>query len=180
MSTLLRLISFSCLSLFLFVSCKQEQKSIEFVKITDVDLGNLSKNNATIRGIAVFQNHSKNECSIEEMILDFTIDGKSVGTIVSKSNRKINANTEFSVPFEYKYDTEKIVEPGTEPAKIYAVELLGKLNLKNADNLESIDVKYAESYEYKTAKEERIEKREERKESRKEKREQRKQERQNK
>ena len=84
------------------------------------------------------------------------------------------------MPFSYKYVSGKIVDAGSEPATIYAIQLLGKLNVSDGAKEQSSDVKYAESYEYKTAKEERIEKREEKREARKERREQRKEERKNK
>ncbi len=181
MYTYLKIATLTCISIFMLNACKQEQHAIEFVKITDVDLGNLKKENATLNGIAVFRNNSKTATFImDDMVLNFSVDGKDIGTIVIKNKRKIDANTEFSVPFSYKYVSGKILDTGNEPAAIYAVQLLGKLNVTDGAKEESSDVKYAESYEYKTAKEERIEKREEKREARKERREQRKEERKNK
>lgn len=152
-----------------FTACKDEKKDIEFKKIANIDLGNLSKGSAKLRGTVVFMNLSDEEYSLKDLVLDFTIDGKDVGTVVTKMTKKIQPNSEFSVPIEYSYDTKSIKEEGHDPASTYAVELLGDLTVKDTKDKEiSTAVKYATTYEYLTKKEIRIEKREERKKRRQE------------
>ena len=105
------------------------------------------------------------------MVLDFTLDGKDVGTVVTKISKVIKPNSEFSIPIEYSYETKSIIEEGHDPASTYAVDLSGDLITKNSKEEElSTSVKFASSYEYLSRKEKRIEKREARKETRKEKR----------
>ena len=104
------------------------------------------------------------------MVLDLTIDGKDIGTIVTKTDKIIRPKSEFSVPLQYSYETSSFVEEGHEPASNYAVQLLGDLTLKNSKGEEvTATVKYAMTYEYLTKKEIRMDKREERKKHRQEK-----------
>ena len=152
-----------------FSACKNDKKDIEFKKIANIDLGNLSKGSATLRGTAVFINLSDEEYNLKDLVLDFTIDGKDVGTVVTKMTKKIQPNSEFSVPIEYSYETKSIKEEGHDPASTYAVQLLGDLTIKNTKGEEiGTEVKYASTYEYLTKKEIRIEKREARKKRREE------------
>src|SRR4051812_7685179 len=105
-------------------SCNHEKRTIEFKKMASVDLGNLAHESATLRGTAVFMNLSDQEYELKDMVLDFTIDGKDVGTVVTKLKKTIQPNSEFSVPISYTYETSSIIKEGDEPAKSYAVELL--------------------------------------------------------
>ncbi len=157
------------LSVLLFTSCKNEKKDIEFKKIVNIDLGNLTKGNSTLRGTAVFMNLSDEEFNLKDLVLDFTIDGKDVGTVVTKMTKNIKPNSEFSIPFQYSYETNSFVAEGQDPASSYAIQLLGDLTTKNI-NAEEINttIKYATTYEYLTKKEIRIDKREERKKRREE------------
>lgn len=160
---------------FTLLSCNQEKKSVEFNKLANLDLGNLSKESATIRGIAVFFNLSEESYVLKDMVLDFTIDGKDAGTIVSKSSKNIQPRSEFSIPFQYTYSTVPFKEAGHDPASTYAVQLIGTITVKDKDgNLIEKPVKFAETYEYLTKKEKRKEAREERKEERRKRREERK------
>jgi hypothetical protein len=164
-----------CLVFILFTACQTEKKTIEFKKLVNLELGNLQKENATLRATAVFMNISKEEFHLKDLVLDFSIDGKDVGTIVSKSDKVIQPNSEFSIPIKYSYETKAFILENHEPATTYAIQLLGDLTLKNAKGEDvATKVKYAETYEYLTKKEERVEKREDRKEERKRKREERK------
>jgi len=166
------LLLFTTLTIF---SCKQEKKSIEFNKLANLDLGNLSKENATIRGIAVFFNLSEESYILKDMVLDFTIDGKDAGTIVSKTGKSIQPRSEFSIRFQYTYSTASFVNEGHDPSSTYAVQLIGTITVKDKDgNLIEKPVKFAETYEYLTQKEKRKEAREERKEERRKRREERK------
>ncbi|MDB5228226.1 MAG: hypothetical protein JWN78_2419 [Bacteroidota bacterium] len=152
------------LSLFALNSCTHEKKTIAFKKIANLDLGNLTKREATLRGTAVFMNLSDQEFNLKDLVLDFTIDGKDIGTVVSKTKKVIKPNSEFSVPIVYSYSTSSVLTEGREPASSYAVELLGDLMTKNSREEEiSTPVKFADTYEYLTKKEKRIEKREARK-----------------
>ncbi len=161
---------FILIVILVFTGCKEEKKDIEFKKMANIDLGNLSKENTTLHATAVFMNLSDQEYNLKDMVLDFTIDGKDVGTVVTKMTKKIQPNSEFSVPIQYTYETKSIVEAGHDPSNTYAVELLGDLTLKNTKEEEiGTAVKYASTYEYLTKKEIRINKREERKERRREK-----------
>lgn len=158
------------LAVFAFTSCQEDKKDIEFKKIANLNLGNLSKENAKLQGTAVFMNLSDQEYDLKDMVLDFTIDGKDVGTVVTKITKKIQPNSEFSIPIQYSYETGAFVETGHDPASTYAVQLLGDLTLKNTKGEEiTTAVKYATTYEYLTKKEIRQDKREERKKRREEK-----------
>lgn len=166
------LLLFTAFTLF---SCKQEKKSIEFNKLANLDLGNLSKENAKARGLAVFFNHSEESYTLKDVVLDLTIDGKDVGTIVSKSGKSIHPRSEFSIPFQYTYSTAPFAEEGHDPASSYAVQFIGTITVKDKDgNLIEKPVKFAETYEYLTKKEKKKETREERKEERRKRREERK------
>lgn len=154
-----------------FTACKEDKKDIEFKKIANLDLGNISKDNAKLQATAVFMNLSDQEYNLKDLVLDFSIDGKDVGTVVTKMTKKIQPNSEFSVPIEYTYETKSFKVDGHDPANTYAVELLGDLTIKNTKDEEmKTAVKYATTYEYLTKKEIRMEKREERKKRREEKR----------
>ena len=158
------------LAVFAFTSCQEEKKDIEFKKIANLNLGNLSKENAKLQGTAVFMNLSDQEYDLKDMVLDFTIDGKDVGTVVTKITKKIQPNSEFSIPIQYSYETGSFLEAGHEPASTYAIQLLGDLTLKNTKGEEiTTAVKYATTYEYLTKKEIRQDKKEERKKRREEK-----------
>ncbi len=158
------------LSVLLFASCSHEKKSIEFKKMANIDLGNLSHETATLHGTAVFMNFSDQEYELKDMVLDFTIDGKDIGTVVTKTKKIIQPNSEFSVPINYTYETTSFIKEGDEPAKSYAVELLGDLTSKDAKGNElGTSVKYATTYDNLTGKEKRIQKREERRERRRQK-----------
>ncbi|MFN8297224.1 MAG: hypothetical protein U0T69_13585 [Chitinophagales bacterium] len=158
------------LSVLIFTACESDKKTIEFKKMANLDLGNLSKENATIKATAVFMNLSDEEYNLKDMVLDFTIDGKDVGTIVTKTDKVIKPKSEFSIPVQYSYETSSFVEEGHEPSSNYAVQLLGDLTLKNSKGDEvTATVKYATTYEYLTKKEIRMDKREERKKRRQEK-----------
>lgn len=168
-------------TILLFTSCKQDGKAIEFNKFVNIELGNLSKDNATMRADAVFMNHSQSSFNLKDVTIDFTIDGKDVGTIVVKKDKVILPNSEFTIPIKYDYATSSFLEPNHEPSGTYAVQLIGDLSYKNESGEEqpSAKIKYAMTYEYLTKKEVRIEKRETRKEERQKKREERKEKRNN-
>ena len=158
-----------------FTSCKEDRKTIEFKKIANLDLGNVSKENATLHATAVFMNFSDQEFNLKDLVLDFTVDGKDIGTIVAKSDKMIKPNSEFSVPIKYTYETRSFVEEGHDPSSTYAIQLLGSLNTKDTKNEElATNVKYASTYEYLTKKQIRLEKKESRKEERQRKRDERK------
>ncbi len=156
-------------------ACKTEKKTIEFKKIVNLDLGNMSKESAKIRGTAVFMNLSDEAYTLKDMVLDFTIDGKDVGTVVIKTNKVVQPNSEFSVAIQYPYETTSVVEAGHDPSSSYAVQLIGDLNAVNEQKEEiSASVKFADTYKYQTPKEQRQENRDTRKEERKQRREERK------
>lgn len=166
------------LSVVTLTACQEDRKEVEFKRIDNLDLGNLSKDNAKLKGTAVFTNLTDNDLQLKDLILDFSIDGKDIGTIVEKSDKKVPAKSEFSVPFQYSYDTDAFKEAGHDPSAAYSVQLKGELTLLDAVNKEvKSAVKYATSYEYKTKQEIRQDKREDRKERREERREERKEKR---
>ena len=168
------------LSILLFSSCKHDENSIEFTKFANLDLGNLSKESATLRADAIFMNHSQNAFNLKDITIDFSIDGKDVGTIVVKKDKVIQPNSEFTIPIKYEYATNSFLEPNHEPSGTYAVQLLGDINFTNENKEEqAAKIKYAMTYEYLTKKEIRIEKRETKKEERQKRREERKAKRQN-
>lgn len=173
-------IIFILLTAFSFTACKNEEKIIEFKKIENIDLGNISKENATMHGTATFMNSSDKEFNLKDLVLDLIIDGKDVGTIVVKNDKVIKPNAEFSIPLKYTYETASIVETGHDPSTTYAVQINGDLNVKDKDGNEvTTSLKYATTYEYQTKKEIREEKRETRKEERQKRREERKEKRNN-
>ena len=148
------------LSILLFSSCKHDENSIEFTKFANLDLGNLSKESATLRADAIFMNHSQNAFNLKDITIDFSIDGKDVGTIVVKKDKVIQPNSEFTIPIKYEYATNSFLEPNHEPSGTYAVQLLGDINFTNENKEEqAAKIKYAMTYEYLTKKEIRIEKR---------------------
>ena len=157
-------------SALIIVSCNEDKQDIEFKKMVNLDLGNLSKENAKLTATAIFMNLSDQEFDLKDLVLDFTIDGKDVGTVVTKISKKIKPNSEFSIPVQYTYETNSFIEAEHDPATKYTVQLLGDLTLKNTKGEDVMTaVKYATTYEYLTKKEERLEKREERKKKREEK-----------
>lgn len=157
-------------ALFAFSACKEDKKDIEFKKIVNLDLGNLSKENAKLNATAVFMNLSDKEFELKDLVLDFSIDGKDIATVVTKISKKIQPNSEFSIPIHYSYETNSFIEEGHDPSTTYAVQLLGDLTVKDTKGEEmATGIKFASTYEYLTKKEERIEKREERKKRREEK-----------
>lgn len=159
-------------SLTLLTSCQEDKKEIEFKKIVNLNLGNLSKENAKLNATVVFMNLTEQEFDMQDLVLDLSVDGKDIGTIVSKITKKIQPNSEFSIPVHYTYETKEIVQEGHDPSSTYAVQLLGDLTLLNAKGEEiTCKVKFADTYEFLTKKEERIEKREERKKRREERKE---------
>ncbi|MFN8282051.1 MAG: hypothetical protein U0U67_02500 [Chitinophagales bacterium] len=168
-------------TVLLFTSCKNDDKSVEFNKFVNLDLGNLSKDHAIIRADAVFMNHSQTAFNFKDVTIDFSIDGKDVGTIVVKKDKVIQPNSEFTIPIKYEYATASFLEPDHEPSGTYAVQLIGDIHFKNdKDEEASAKIKYAVTYEYLTKKEIRIEKRETKKEERQKRREERKQKREEK
>lgn len=165
---------------FMLTACKNEEKIIEFKTIEGIDLGNISKDNATMHATAIFMNSSDKEFNLKDMVLDLIIDGKDVGTIVVKDDKAIKPNAEFSIPIKYTYETASIVEAGHDPSTTYAVQLNGDLNIKDKEgNDVTTALKYATTFEYHTKKEIREEKRETRKEERQKRREERKEKRNN-
>ena len=54
------------------------------IRISDFDLGNLSKDNAKLTGFAVFINLTDKILEVKDLILDLSVDGKDIGTIVAK------------------------------------------------------------------------------------------------
>jgi hypothetical protein len=150
-------------SLLAMLSCTHERKAIDFKKMANFDLGIITKKTATLHGVAVFTNLTDEELTVKDMVLDFTVDGKDIGTIVVKTKKIIQPKSEFSIPVEYTYDTRRFVEEGSQPADTYAVELLGDLVTKNQKEKEtSTAVKFATTYEYLTKREKRLERKQRR------------------
>lgn len=150
-------------------ACKTDKKGIEYKKIDNLDLGNLSKDNATLKATAVFMNLSDEEYNFKDLVLDLTVNGKDVGTIVTKISKKIAPVSEFSIPIQYSYETSSIIEKGNDPSATYAVQLSGDLTLKDKNGKEiTTTVKFTTTSTYQTKKEIRIEKREDRKKRREE------------
>ena len=129
------------LSILLFSSCKHDENSIEFTKFANLDLGNLSKESATLRADAIFMNHSQSAFNLKDITIDFSIDGKDVGTIVVKKDKVIQPNSEFTIPIKYEYATNSFLEPNHEPSGTYAVQLLGDINFTN-ENLPAATSSY--------------------------------------
>lgn len=168
------------LSLFSLYACQSDRNGVEFKRIDNFDMGNLSKENAKLKGVAVFTNLSEDNMTIKDMVLDFSVEGKDIGTIVVKSNNKVAAKSEFSIPFQYNYDTDAIKVDGHEPSSTYAVTLKGSLTLLNASKKEiQADLKFSTSYEYLTKQEVRQQKRDDRIEKRKQRKEERRESRKN-
>lgn len=151
---------------FTLISCNHEKKTIQFKKIANFDPGNISKNTATLNGVAVFMNLTDDTFHLKDLMLDLLIDGKNIGTVVMKSKKEILPRAEFSVPISYTYETKSFIEEGKDPAKSYGVELSGDLTVKNENEEMSIPVKFTTTFEFQTRKEKRIERREERREER--------------
>lgn len=168
------------LSVLTFTSCKTDKKSIEFKKITNIDLGNLTKENATMHATVVFMNNSNEEFNLKDVIIDLIIDGKDIGTIVTKNNKLIKANDEFSVPIKYTYDTNSFVAKDHEPSSKYELKLTGDLTVLNSKNEEiTTSINHSSTYEFQTKKEIREEKRDTKKEERQKRKEERKEKRKN-
>jgi hypothetical protein len=158
---------FVLISLLVY-ACKQEIK-IEFVKAVQTDMGNIKKESANFKTVLAFLNLAEEEFEVKDVILDFKIDGKEMGTILEEKARKVKAHSEFNIPVKYEYETKRILDPNAEPEHLYLIELSGKLTLRDKNGKEIVvPVRHKESYEYKTNKEERIENREERKKRREE------------
>ena len=153
---------------FVFSSCVNKN-SIQYSKTTGVELGNLKKEDARFNAILVFNNISPDQFVVKDLVLDFKIDGKDIGTILVKNPKDVRPHSEFNVSVDYMYEPSRILKAGEEPSDVYLVELDGDLTLKNNEGKEvTVPVKYKASYAYKTGKEERIEKRKERKARKKE------------
>ena len=168
------------ISIFLFTACKTDKNAIEFKKVNNIDLGNLSKENATMNATVVFINNSDKEFKLKDIVIDFIVDGKDIGTIVTKSNKLIKANDEFSVPIKYTYNTSSFVAKDHEPLGKYELKLTGDLTVLDGNNEEiTISINHTSTYEYQTKKEIRVEKRETKKEERQKRREERKEKRNN-
>lgn len=149
------------------ISCKQEVK-VEFKKATQTQLGNIKKEEANFKTVLVCLNLSEEDFDFKDVVLDFKIDGKEIGTIFEEKTKKIKGHSEFSIPIKYNYETKYILDPNEEPEHLYLVELSGKMTLKDKSGKEFvIPIKHKESYEYKTNKEERKEERQQRKEEKK-------------
>ena len=145
---------FIILSIFLFTACKTDKNAIEFKKVTNIDLGNLSKENATMNATVVFMNNSDQEFKLKDIVIDLIVDGKDIGTIVTKSNKLIKANDEFSVPIKYTYNTNSFVARDHEPLGKYELKLTGDLTVLDGNNEEiTISINHSSSYEYHTKKE---------------------------
>lgn len=156
-------------------ACNEDKEAIEFKKMDNLDLGNLSKENAKLKANAVFVNQSDEVLDLKDMVLDFSVDGKDIGTVVTKITKKIQPNAEFTIPFQYTYETSTFLEAGHDPSGKYTVQFKGNLTLKNSKGEEIItEIKHAAPYEYLTKKEVREENREEKKKTREEKRKERK------
>ncbi len=161
--------------LFTVSACQQDRNNVEFKRVDNLDMGNLSKGDAKLSGTLVFTNLSENDLSVKDIVMDYTVDGKDIGTVVVKSGKKITAKAEFSIPFQYNYNTGALKLQGHDPSAKYAIVLKGKITLLDATNKEvTADIKYSESFEYHTKQEIRQQKRDDRKEQRQERREQRK------
>ena len=162
-------------SIMLF-ACNNEQKGLQFKSMSDVELGNLQKDNATFHATAVFFNQSEDTLHLKDFVLDFIVDGKDIGNIVTKYDKKILPNKEVSIPIKYSYETADIIKDAAHLSKSYAVQLKGDLTTINTkENEVSTAVSYSESIEFISKKEERIENRENRKEEKENKKEERKQ-----
>jgi uncharacterized protein YcfL len=160
---------------FLLLNGCSSNKDIVFKSIDKLDLGNLSKSSATISGNVVFENLKEEVLNLEDMVLDLSIDGKDVGTIVIQADKIAEAKSTFTVPLSYTYETKLFVEEGHDPSSAYEVKISGDLTVKNQKGEEiKIPVKFSATIETLTNKERRIEKRESRKERRQERREERK------
>src|SRR5687768_3447087 len=83
------------------LSCGGEKNSIQFKKMVNFELGNLERNSATLHGTAVFMNLTDQAYKMKDLVLDFTIDGDDIGTVVIKMNKIIEPKSEFSVPISY-------------------------------------------------------------------------------
>ncbi len=171
---MLKNINFLLIATLLFSSCSSN-KDVEFKSITNLDLGNLSKKSATIRGNLSFNNKMDEVLNLEDMILDLSIDGKDVGTIVIQANKIAEAKSEFTIPLSYTYETKLFIEEGHDPSSAYEVKISGELTAKNQKGEEiKIPVDFSATIDYLSNKEKRVEKRESRKEARQERREERK------
>lgn len=168
------------ISILIFISCNVEQKGVEYKRIGDFDLGNLSKDNAKLTGFAVFINLTDKDLEVKDLILDLSVDGKDIGTIVAKYNKKVAAKAEFSIPFQYNYETSALKTQNHDLNSKYEVILNGNLTLLDTDKKEiHATLKYATSFEYHTKQEIRQQNRIDRKEQRKERREERRNKRNN-
>lgn len=160
----------------LFSGCTIERK-IEFVKAVGTEMGNIQKETARFRTTLVFLNLTEDEYEVKDVVLDFKIDGKDVGTIFDKNNKKIKPHSEFSIPLKYAYETKDIIGSNEEPEHVYLLEANGNLTCKDKlGNEFQIPVSVKESYDYKTNKEIRIEEKQTKKEERQERREERREE----
>lgn len=168
------------ISVLAFTACKTDKQSIEYKNISNFNLGNLSKENATMRATILFFNNSDEELNFKDLVLDLIIDGKDIGTIVTKTNKVLQPKAEFSIPIKYTYETNSFVAADHDPSSKYEVKLNGDITVTNSSSEKiTATVKYSSSYEYQTKKEIRIEKRETKKEEKQRRKNERKEKRNN-
>jgi len=172
-------LSILIVSVFVLFACTQDPK-IEFVKAAQTEMGNLKKENPNFSTVLDFINLSEEEFDFKDVVLDFKIDGKEIGTIFVEKAKKIKTHSEFNIPIKYSYETKHVLDPAEEPEHLYLIELSGKMTLKDKSGKEIVvPIKHKESYEYKTNKEERKDNRQEKKEEKEKRKEERKKEKNN-
>lgn len=118
--------------------CLYADWKIDFVKAAQTEMGNLKKESANFWTVLDFINLSEEEFDFKDVVLDFKIDGKEIGTIFLEKAKKIKTHSEFNIPIKYSYETKHGLDPTEKPEHLYLLELSGKMTLKDKSGKEIV------------------------------------------
>jgi hypothetical protein len=149
----------------LATSCNKTDGGLQFKAVYQLELNGIKKRNAKLNGYMGFENASKKEEStFVSLMADILVDGKDVGTFVYNDDIQIQPASEYKVPLNYSFSSEKL--PAKEGDDLtYAIQLKGYAVVKNASGeKQNVPFDHTETVQVKVQKEERQEKRDEKKE----------------
>jgi hypothetical protein len=93
-----------CLCTLVLTACSAQQviKTPTIIRITEVELRDINRNDATVRVGALFHNPNAVGYTLENITFSTFIDGQPLGTSQMQGALNVNANEDFEVWFDTK------------------------------------------------------------------------------
>lgn len=149
----------------LLSSCNKSDSGLRFKAVYQLELVGIKKRSAKLNGYLGFENASKKEeVAFVSLMADVLVDGKDVGTFVFNDDIQIQPVSEYKVPLNYSFSSEKLPAKA-EDEFTYAIQIKGYVVVKDAaGDKQNVPFDHTETIKVKVQKEERQEKRDEKKE----------------